>query len=117
MCGVQGRVPGRTGVWVGDRKIGAVGVRISRGITSHGLALNVCPDLGAFDRIVPCGQTNRGVTSMAQELGGDAPALGEVAVGLVQALAAGLGCAEVEWGPDVGQLVRSMHDTEAGTSV
>ena len=67
------RVPGRTGVWVGpdgegpERKVCAMGVRCSRWVTMHGLALNVTTDLGWFDRIVPCGIADRGVTSLAVE--------------------------------------------------
>jgi lipoyl(octanoyl) transferase len=60
-----GRIPKLTGVWVGDRKIGAIGVHISRWVTSHGLALNVTTDLSYFQYIVPCGLT-KPVTSMAQ---------------------------------------------------
>jgi lipoyl(octanoyl) transferase len=61
-----GRVPGLTGVWVGERKLAAIGVRISRWITSHGFALNVTPNLDDFNLIVPCGIADRGVTSLAQ---------------------------------------------------
>jgi lipoyl(octanoyl) transferase len=60
-----GRIPKLTGVWVGERKIGAIGVHISRWVTSHGLALNVNTDLSYFQYIVPCGLT-KPVTSMAQ---------------------------------------------------
>jgi len=59
-----GRIPKLTGVWVGDRKIAAIGVHISRWVTSHGLALNVSTDLSYFQYIVPCGLT-KPVTSMA----------------------------------------------------
>ena len=70
-----GRVAGRTGVWVGpdargpERKVCAMGIRCSRWVTMHGLALNVTTDLGWFDLIVPCGIADRGVTSLAQEAG------------------------------------------------
>jgi len=67
------RVPGRTGVWIGpdahgpERKVCAFGVRCSRWVTMHGLALNVDPDLSYFGLIVPCGIADRGVTSLAAE--------------------------------------------------
>jgi len=60
-----GRIPKLTGVWVGERKIAAIGVHISRWVTSHGFALNVTTDLSYFQYIVPCGLT-KPVTSMAQ---------------------------------------------------
>src|SRR5262245_20895903 len=65
--GVQaGRVPGLTGVWARGEKLAAIGVRISRWVTSHGFALNVTTDLREFDLIVPCGIADRGVTSLAR---------------------------------------------------
>ncbi len=69
-----GRVAGRSGVWLPrdhrpERKIAAIGVRIAKGVTTHGFALNCDPDLGAYDRIVPCGIRDAGVTSLSAELG------------------------------------------------
>jgi lipoyl(octanoyl) transferase len=63
------RVPGLTGVWVGDEKLAAIGVRVARWVTSHGFAFNVTTDLDYFNLIVPCGITDRGVTSLVRLLG------------------------------------------------
>ena len=71
------RVDGRSGVWVAaddrgpDRKVAAIGVRVARGVTLHGFALNCDCDMTAFDRIVPCGIRDAGVTSLSRELGRD----------------------------------------------
>ncbi len=72
--GINGvRIQGRSGVWVsdtrGDRKIAAIGIRVASGTSMHGFALNVCPDLSAFEAIIPCGISDAAVTSMALELG------------------------------------------------
>ncbi|MEM1272122.1 MAG: lipoyl(octanoyl) transferase LipB, partial [Bacteroidota bacterium] len=70
-----GRVDGRTGVWVGpdergpERKICAMGIRCSRWVTMHGFAFNVTTDLDYYDHIIPCGISDRGVTSLQKELG------------------------------------------------
>lgn len=67
------RVDGRSGVWLsdgkGDRKIAAIGIRVASGVSMHGFALNVTPDLHAFNQIVPCGIEDAAVTSMSLELG------------------------------------------------
>jgi lipoyl(octanoyl) transferase len=66
------RIDGRSGVWVrdaaGDRKIAAIGVRVAKGVTMHGFALNVNPDLSSFNTIIPCGIADAGVTSLEIEL-------------------------------------------------
>ena len=73
---VTARVPGRSGVWLQDgaaestqRKIAAIGIRVSRGVTMHGFALNCDVDLEWYDRFVPCGISDAGVTSLSKELG------------------------------------------------
>ena len=67
------RISGRSGVWVqddrGDRKVAAIGIRVAKGVTMHGFALNVNPDLTAFTQIVPCGISDADVTSLETELG------------------------------------------------
>ena len=82
-CGAFGvhatRIDGRSGAWVPaddrgpDRKIGAIGVRVAQAVTLHGFALNCDPDLTWFDRIVPCGISDAGVTSLSRELDRDVP--------------------------------------------
>jgi lipoyl(octanoyl) transferase len=71
------RVPGRSGVWLRadargpERKVAALGIRVSRGVTMHGFAINCDVDLGWYDRFVPCGISDAGVTSLSRELGRD----------------------------------------------
>jgi lipoyl(octanoyl) transferase len=67
--GLKGdRIAGMTGVWVEGRKVAAIGIKVSRWMTMHGFALNVCPDLSGFERIVPCGLVGKPVGSLAQFL-------------------------------------------------
>ena len=69
------QISGRSGVWVcderGDRKIAAIGIRVAQGVSMHGFALNVNPELAAFNRIIPCGINDAAVTSMTDELSRD----------------------------------------------
>jgi len=73
------RIPGRTGVWLkaddrgGERKIAAIGIRVRKGVAMHGFSLNCDVDLGWYDRFVPCGISDAGVTSLSAELGRDVP--------------------------------------------
>jgi len=103
----SGRVPGRTGVWLAadggrpERKIAAIGIRVARQTTMHGFALNVSSDLADFARIVPCGISDAGVTSLADELDGPAPGLAEVAGRLEPLLAELLGFAPFTPSPDL----------------
>ena len=89
------RVEGLNGAWIGARKVGAVGVRISRWVTMHGLALNVNTDLAHFELIVPCGIQDKTVTSVSAELG-RAVGIADV-VGRLASHFAGLYDTHVEW--------------------
>jgi len=83
------RRQGLIGVWIGENKIAALGVRVRRGVTFHGLALNVAPQMRHWATIIPCGLTEGGVTSMALEMEAPPP-LGEVAARLAAQLAQAL---------------------------
>ena len=63
--GCRGKIPAFTGVWLQGRKVAAIGIKVSRWITIHGFALNVCPDMKGFERIVPCGISDKPVGSLA----------------------------------------------------
>jgi len=78
------RKKGLTGTWVKDKKIAALGVRISKWVTMHGFSLNINPDLKYYQGIIPCGITDYGVTSMSDLLGDDVPGMSEIKETLVQ---------------------------------
>jgi lipoate-protein ligase B len=78
------RKKGLTGTWVKDKKIAALGVRISKWVTMHGFSLNINPDLKYYKGIIPCGITDYGVTSMSDLLGNDVPDMSEIKETLVQ---------------------------------
>ena len=102
-----GRIRGRSGVWLAaddhrlERKIAAIGVRVAAGTTMHGFALNIDPDLAAFDRIIPCGLTGVGVTSMAAELE-ERLMITDVAKALIPHLRRYLAFQDYVQSPDIG---------------
>ena len=98
--------PGLTGVWVDGAKIAAIGVKISRGVAHHGFAINVNPDLARFNDIIPCGITDRPVTSMSQVRDGDI-AMAAVQDRVVQRFGEGMG-----W-----RMVKSHSPIYAGTAL
>ena len=95
---------GETGVWVEDRKIGAIGVRISLGITSHGLAFNIDPDLNYFKHIVPCGIADKEVTTLRKETEMELPADEVIQEQLVQCFAKSLCYTDIQWRQDTASL-------------
>lgn len=99
LYGVRARAgqTGETGVWVGERKIGAIGVRISSGITSHGLAFNIDPDLNYFKHIVPCGIANKEVTSLRKETDSVLPAEEVIHEQLISCFARVFGYSNLIW--------------------
>ncbi|HET6624931.1 MAG TPA: lipoyl(octanoyl) transferase LipB [Nocardioidaceae bacterium] len=113
------RVPGRSGVWLRadargpERKIGAIGIRVARGVTMHGFALNCDVDLSWYDSFVPCGISDAGVTSLSVELGRDVT-VDEVAPTAERHLRDLLGWAPYEPTPDYEprpEPGRARHDT------
>jgi len=115
-----GRVPGRTGVWLAadgerpERKIAAIGIRVSRQTTMHGFALNVSSDLRDFGRIVPCGISDAGVTSLAAEMDGPVPSLVEVGRALEPHLTELLAFAPFEMAADLHPQVLPLPGEPAG---
>jgi lipoyl(octanoyl) transferase len=104
-----GRIRGRSGVWLAgdtvrvERKIAAIGIRVAAGTTMHGFAINVDPDLRWFDRIIPCGLSDVGVTSMAVELG-TTVTVSDVAQALRPHLQRYLAFATYTQSPDIGSV-------------
>ena len=103
------RIDGLNGTWIGERKVGAVGVRISRWVTMHGLALNADSDLSYFDLIVPCGIEDKAVTSLTRELGRKV-AVADVLEPLASHFAS-LYDANVEWQDSPPELVSRARNT------
>jgi len=89
-----GRIPGMTGVWVGDKKVCAMGVRLSKWVTMHGFALNVRPDMSYFNGMIPCGIKGKGVVSMKELLGREI-SVDEVTAPLLQAFKSVFGFEEI----------------------
>jgi lipoyl(octanoyl) transferase len=104
-----GRLDGLTGVWVaGQRKLAAIGVRVRRGVTTHGLALNVNTDLRWFDEMIPCGIRDKEVTSLARELGRPVP-MEDVEDAMAEALAAGFGMTAAAGAPGIAGAAGSTE--------
>lgn len=100
--GLEGMLrPPYTGIWIEDRKIAAIGIAVHRGVTFHGLALNVNPDLTFFERIVPCGLAWADVTSMEQELGAR-PTMSKVREKFLHQFAEVFGYTEIKLAEDRG---------------
>ena len=90
------RLDGQPGIWIdGERKLAAIGVRVRRGVTTHGLALNVNTDLAWFDEMIPCGIPDKSVTSLARELGASVP-MEAVGIELARQLAIHVGLRTAE---------------------
>lgn len=103
--GLEGaRLPPHTGVWVKERKIAAIGVKVSRWISTHGIALNCCNDLSPFDLIVPCGIRGLGVTSLTREVGRE--------VTIQDALSAARSSFEKVFGLELKEISRAELEAE-----
>ena len=100
------RRPPYTGVWAGEEKLGAIGVKLAGGVTTHGVALNVATDLTWFDRVTPCGIDGAGVTSF-ERLGAQGHTPHKVAPVLAGALASAFGCRLADAGP-LNALLRTV---------
>ncbi|KAB2607388.1 octanoyltransferase-like [Pyrus ussuriensis x Pyrus communis] len=99
------------GVWVGERKIGAIGVRISYGVTSLGLAFNIDPDLSYFKHVVPCGIANKDVTSLRRETGLALPSEEVVQDQLISCFARQFGYSDLVW-KDAASVSSNNGETE-----
>ena len=86
-----------TGVWVDDKKIAALGVRISKWVTMHGFSLNIDPDLKYYQGIIPCGISQYGVTSMADILGDSAPKMSEIKEKIVSQFISNFSAYKNQW--------------------
>lgn len=106
------RVPGRTGVWSGGRKIASIGIAVRRWVSYHGFALNVAPDMRFFDLIHPCGLRGIQMTSLAQRLGEKAPTLAAARDQVAARVAGVLGYER--WVPEEASRVRRCVREEPG---
>jgi lipoyl(octanoyl) transferase len=113
-----GRVPGRSGVWLAadtmrpERKVGALGIRVSQGVTMHGLELNCDNSLDGFDAIIPCGIADAGVTTLSRELGRDVT-VAEVDPLLERHLLDALTWAEYTKSPDIPRPAKEPAESSA----
>ena len=104
---------GFTGVWTDRGKVGAIGVRVASGVAMHGFAMNVAPDLGYFDHIVPCGIADRPVTSLIEILGTQLPMESVVEALLPHAVHAFGGVPEIQLGTFVRRVRTRPYDVDA----